>query len=1171
MKSNKLIMVLLSVLLLSSIVLPVIAANQSSVSWLSPVEIKTTGNGLVFGKGANKITVEVNVAVPQGQDYITKKWNPVKQSHSKTSSSRTENVKDSGFEMDFYIVKDTNEIKFDLYASQEITVSMKVSGVSRGLYIWKQGKLSLNLFDVFVFADNFNYDETTQTIYFTMTAGERIDPLLTYNEVAGTYVYDAIADDAPGVVLPATYADNVTLHVPGLYDTSGLTLQDWLLYTQGGYTVVDADTVSYEWILENLREETSPGLTDGHTNIAGTEHVIYDDLNTSWVPRTTTTLDISNTEFVKGTSALNITWGNNNFAYFDNNTGGIDITPFDFISFWYKGSNSGGNLRFILTSDAAVGIYTNSITFQYADTFTDWRRFVVPINSFVFGGSVDLTSIQKIRFGTFSSNLNNEIHYLDRLVFDNTMWTPSEFYIGDNVTSIEVYNLDSTGADPRILFEWDVNGTTDGSIYPGNLRNLEDEWLGSIAKQNATDWTIKANTTLPAGVRGQYLINTTVQLPSGADRLCLPADFVNNKLQDWNEEQTISSGNPWLGDPIALGSDLNVRSNKLGYTNINSGITVNLRRISYASGWSNIFPTAQSAFNWVHDTGADTYSYEFYVDNDNAAAQNATIEVGIPDLADIATYTLSYWNGTAFVEFMDFASGSITQPKSINQTSLDAAMYLEGVRTETKAIVNATAGLADIGSITYSNNYGIMQRFGFVIELGASDGDPAAPDGADEILLRFTMTYVNDGEATYEFSGGDSDQYWGLDNLDNSAIELFDASAGAESPYLILLTANKVDALWITANAAQEITALEFNATGNYKVLTDTALGTETTTAPTGETIQLTADRWQYYKNIAQFDRGERTDVELGEGDSGFAWTYTSYAGADQKVAFKVPLAPWQNATEVDVDSGRSQMRLRAVVNYATPSTWSYTMDLTSNTDANFVLTLLCDFYEDSYNIGPTLPMKNATVTFTDPRTSTPYNFTYTSDAGATAEERNDVDHITINGVTVQSKVVPVGTVTAGAGAYQNITVYLGEPNNPVVHSVANGNLTASTYDYDVKELTVGMNRDTGQSTLIVDVGGLGNPSNVKGTSNWSYNATTGLVTLTINHASPKTVRIYWQNLSYQAIEGLGLMWTIFPLVVLMYVIEAKKRDLVGNNIVVYALVFAVAALILVAIRLTGA
>lgn len=1118
MNVKKYLNIALIVLLLSSIVVPVLAQKaitDQKMNWTSDIGITPIIDGVRFGSGPNAVTITATVESGIGKDVRLETWSPSKLSSLKTEYSRTEKVAASGFSMDFYVVKDSLDVKFDLYASQDVSVALQVSGELEGNYVFTQGRISVDLFDVYLFSDNFSYDHPTQTLRFTMAAGERIDPLITFNEVAGTYVYDSIDDYGPAVVMPAPYAVNQTLHAVNAYDRNISTLQDWLITTRSNYSV-NGNTSSFEWILENLREETSPGLTDLQTNVAGTETCRYDEDFTLWNNDAGITLSNEVGIVVKGVNSTKIVALNNAaFNYMLRDDVNRDVSNYDFMGFWWYGNNSGRTLLARLFDGASFYSY------EFDDDWNgSWRRFTFPLKSpDSTTGDVDLTAV-KLFIGNQGPGALNGTWYFDRLVFDQTHWVPSEFYIGDNTTSINVYTLNSTGQDPRILFEWTNNGTTDASIYPGNLRNLEDEWLGSIAKQNATDWTIKANTTLFApGVLGEFQINTSIWLPTSTpDRLCLPSDFVAEDLENFNPERTIANGNPWLRQ-----ANFGDAAGHMGLTTVNSGANIIFHQINNYNTRSQFAPVGVTTeFAWSLDTGTQSYTYEYYIDNDDAGFQNATIEVNIPDLVDIATYTLSYWNGTDYVEFMDFASGNITQPKSLNQTNLDAAMYLEGLRTESRAIVNATAGLADIANITYSNNYGVMSRFGFTVELWEDDGLPQ--DGADEIRLLFNLTYVGDGSATFEFNR-DANQFWGIDDLTGSAIELFDFNVAPPRPYLILLTAQRPDALWVTSGAQTLITLLEFNATGNYKVLVDEGNGIAEVTASTGETIQAISDRWNgYYKNIAQFDRGVRAGNDVGEGDAGFGWTYTSFAGLDQKVAFKVPLAPWQNATVVDVDSGRSQMRLRAEVNMATPSTYSYLVDLEVDAQANFVLTLLSNFFRDSYNIGPKLPMKNGTVTFTDPRTNTPYNFTYIGLPGQTAVERQDVNRLTINGANVWSKVVPLGTITAGAGPNQNITVNLGNASSPVVDSIMSGNLTAVAYDFLNDILTVTMNRSAGQSTLVVDTGGMGLPNQVLGTGVWSYDAATDLITLTLTHppAGSRQVRILWSSAA-NAFDALAL------------------------------------------------
>ena len=108
------------------------------------------------------------------------------------------------------------------------------------------------------------------------------------------------------------------------------------------------------------------------------------------------------------------------------------------------------------------------------------------------------------------------------------------------------------------------------------------------------------------------------------------------------------------------------------------------------------------------------------------------------------------------------------------------------------------------------------------------------------------------------------------------------------------------------------------------------------------------------------------------------------------------------------------------------------------------------------------------------------------------------------------------------------------------------GAVTTTVYYANNKHIPVGTNTDTVTFNDVTDI---------------TTVTTTGNVIVTLNYASI-TGGI--------AFSGLEIMWNIFPLVALVSALEARKRDLVGNKIVVYALVFAVAAFILFAIRTLG-
>jgi len=108
------------------------------------------------------------------------------------------------------------------------------------------------------------------------------------------------------------------------------------------------------------------------------------------------------------------------------------------------------------------------------------------------------------------------------------------------------------------------------------------------------------------------------------------------------------------------------------------------------------------------------------------------------------------------------------------------------------------------------------------------------------------------------------------------------------------------------------------------------------------------------------------------------------------------------------------------------------------------------------------------------------------------------------------------------------------------------GAVTTNVYYANNDHLPVGTNTDSVAFNDVTDI---------------TTVTTTGNVIVTLNYA----------NLSGLGISGLEFIWTIFPLVALLSALEAKKRDLVDNKIVVLALVFAFSAFILLAIRTIGA
>ena len=129
-----------------------------------------------------------------------------------------------------------------------------------------------------------------------------------------------------------------------------------------------------------------------------------------------------------------------------------------------------------------------------------------------------------------------------------------------------------------------------------------------------------------------------------------------------------------------------------------------------------------------------------------------------------------------------------------------------------------------------------------------------------------------------------------------------------------------------------------------------------------------------------------------------------------------------------------------------------------------------------------------------------------------------------------------------------NMTI-LGIGQYQIQYSVATalpGAVTTTVYYANNDHIPVGTNTDTVTFNGVTDI---------------TTVTTTGNVIVTLNYA-PIT--------GGTGFNGLELMWTLFPLVALVSALEAKKLGLVDNRIVAFALVFAVSAIILFAIRALG-
>jgi len=1079
--------------LMVSLASPVLAAQD----WPSPFEVKSTGRGIVFGHGRNKVTLEVDMTtrVKKGPklDVVTAKWNPKQSVLSRGALKRLERWGDAGLCFDLHVERESSELKFDVVSSVEANVTVTLSGAEYGGgWVWSSGRLHISLLDLKMYADA---ETDGERVWFSVEPGDVIDPLVWYDEALGLYKYDSLADYTPGMWTNcSTYVE--------LGGTSYQNVYDWLIQTKANYAT-GGSYAQWDFTLVNTREENEPSLID--EQIGTYEFCFYDDDETLWsAPEAQADVAEEATIKVKGSSSLriNATALPTSKFLIRNNTINWDITPYNWIGFWWYGNNTGKTLTLQLSDGA------NARQWGFTDDYTGWKRLVFPISYPDSDSGLDDTAVTVVGIVNLGGTGITGTWYLDRFVLDTCIPVPLEIGVPDDTTQVKLYGYD--GSDYWEYMRWELNGSTYSWINPGALywNGSNPAAAGRLAKQAA--WGNYTWSGPPAGATqaptqaAQYALNLSYW---GLDltKLMLQANSSVN-LYTWNPVYTSPprGQNVW-NDKGWRATGMNDRFT-VGEVLRNAGSSVLLHP---AENYFQANPQIKSELaklpswcNWQIDKAANIYSYEFVVDNDNIVPQNATVEVYMPD--NVTTYRVGYWNGTDYVTFIDYGSTLVTQPESINGTTLDAAFYFNGLRGQTKTPINATIGLVDIGPVTYSDNYGVRNRAAFTIALGANDGDPAGPDGADEAKLRVTVVYGDNGEATYEFEDS-TNQYYGLQNIAGNMAFLFNPDAAQPSGYLGVLFEEKPTALFVTADENQTITAFEFNVTGDWTVIDSSFDTSATITAVTGETISRLSEYTGFYPDHGYYSRNETGAPGSVEGSTLIPAThvYQKPAGTRYAVAAKVPLPPYGNGT---VELSKAPLRVRVTV----PAGAHYTAraDLASPSSSLWVATLFCDFQPNSYNIRPGLPMKNSTVVLIDPRTGTNWTFTYQAAPLLTPAERMDIRSLTVNGTTIPSKVVPLSYVVSG----QNITVEaeLGHPATPMVHSVQNGNLTQATWNPAEQILRATMNRTTGQSTLVIDVGNYGYPRRITGAQSTSYNPSTGLLTLTLSHSSPRTASIYW-------------------------------------------------------------
>jgi len=368
----------LSLLVLAVLIVSLAAPALAAQDWPSPFEVKSTGRGIVFGHGRNKVTLEVDVTtrVQKGPklDVVTAKWNPKRSVLTRGVQSRLERWGDGGLSFDLHVERGSSELKFDVVSSVEANVTITLSGAEyEGGWVWSSGRLHISLLDLKLYADA---ETDGKRVWFSVEPGDVIDPLVWYDEALGLYKYDSLADYTPGMwTNGSTYVELGGVAYQNVYD--------WLIQTKANYAT-GGSYAQWDFTLVNTQEENEPGLTDNQTGSFSL--CLVDEAGDGfWTVYQKGTgsfnISVSNTtKTVKGTTAVNATLIPG--IYYDVGVKHefspvLDVSPYTFICVWvWNDVKNDDNLRVYLYK--GIG---EAIIYDHPFDWTGWARLVFPLYS----------------------------------------------------------------------------------------------------------------------------------------------------------------------------------------------------------------------------------------------------------------------------------------------------------------------------------------------------------------------------------------------------------------------------------------------------------------------------------------------------------------------------------------------------------------------------------------------------------------------------------------------------------------------------------------------------------------------------------------------------------------------------------------------------------------------
>ncbi|RLJ02965.1 MAG: hypothetical protein DRP11_02125 [Candidatus Aenigmatarchaeota archaeon] len=240
---------------------------------------------------------------------------------------------------------------------------------------------------------------------------------------------------------------------------------------------------SYEFYLNNNREESNPSLTDGQSD--SNEACIYDDDESFWSIRRggTGSYDIQlseeTVEVQKGNSSQKMeiitgsySWMGVQHTYASEQ----DWSGYDFLCFWIYGVNTGLTISVeIFAPDDQNWFY-----YQFTDNFNGWKRIVIPLRKFTASGSPDWSKVTMISIVYLSVD-QTFTSYLDRIVVDVGQWVkvevfvPDQLKVGSSIRSWRVFSWDGSAWTTDGFLDVFDAGTQDNlsNCYSGNLYFLD--------------------------------------------------------------------------------------------------------------------------------------------------------------------------------------------------------------------------------------------------------------------------------------------------------------------------------------------------------------------------------------------------------------------------------------------------------------------------------------------------------------------------------------------------------------------------------------------------------------------------------------------------------------------------------------------------------------------------